>query len=58
MIGATPFHKALPRRSVATQSQLGDKILPLIRTPFDLLALGPRIALGSVNSINETLAQL
>ena len=37
---------------------LGDKILPMLRNPTDVLFLGPRIALGALLSTNQNLEQL
>lgn len=42
----------------ASTSQLGDRLLPLLRTPFDALALGPRVTLGALASLPQLLQQL
>ena len=38
--------------------QPGDRLFPLIRTPFDLLALPGRVALGTLQSLPEVLEKL
>ena len=38
--------------------QPGDKLLPLLRTPFDLLALPGSVALGTLQSLPELLEKL
>ena len=48
----------LPLRSLyqpPAAAQPGDKLLPLLRTPGDLLALGPRVALGALNTLPALL---
>lgn len=37
---------------------VGDKLLPLIRTPFDLIALPGRVALGTLQSLPEVLEKM
>ena len=46
----SPFSATLP---AASGAQLGDKILPLLRNPLDFLALGPRVALGTLQSLEK-----
>lgn len=50
----TPFSATQP----AAAGQPGDKLLPLLRTPFDLLALPGRVALGTLQSLPEILEKL
>lgn len=50
----TPFNATQP----AAAGQVGDKLLPLIRTPFDLVALPARVALGTLQSLPEILEKL
>ena len=53
---------SLPRRasySVRCQaSQVGDKVLPLLRSPTDVLFLGPRLALGALLSVSQNVERL
>jgi hypothetical protein len=42
----------------AARSELGDKLLPMLRTPADVLALGPRVALGALSSLPDGLQKL
>lgn len=42
----------------AAAGGVGDRLLPLLRTPFDLLALPGRVALGAVQSIPEVLEKM
>lgn len=44
--------------SVRCQSQVGDKVLPMLRGPADILFLGPRIALGALLTANQNLERL
>lgn len=37
---------------------VGDRLLPLIRTPFDLIALPGRVALGTLQSLPELLEKM
>lgn len=46
------------RRVVRCQAQPGDKVLPMLRSPADLLFLGPRVALGAVLNTSQNLEQL
>lgn len=48
----------VPRAQAPNQSQPGDRILPLLRTPFDIFALGPRLSLGALSSIPDLLQQI
>jgi hypothetical protein len=43
---------------VRSQAQLGDKVLPLLRSPADFLFAGPRVALGALLSASQNLEQL
>ena len=60
------FGIQLPRLTPAPSSastrcqaqQVGDKVLPLIRQPQDILFLGPRIALGALLSTSQNLERL
>lgn len=55
-----------PRGPIAVRASLqpsqpgqpGDKLLPLLRSPFDLLALGPRVALGALTSLPQVFGEL
>lgn len=49
----TPFGASQP-----AQPGPGDKLLPLLRTPFDLLALPGRVALGTLQSLPEVLEKM
>jgi hypothetical protein len=44
--------------SVRCQSQVGDKVLPMLRGPADILFLGPRLALGALLTANQNLERL
>ncbi|KAL6774013.1 hypothetical protein ACKKBG_A23445 [Auxenochlorella protothecoides x Auxenochlorella symbiontica] len=61
-LGSVPVHR--PRRGVQVRAQFGptpqpgDRLLPLLRSPADVLALGPRVALGVLQSFPEALSQL
>lgn len=48
----------VPRAEAPQQPQPGERILPLLRTPGDVLALGPRAALGALRAGPELLAQV
>ncbi|KAL4437359.1 hypothetical protein ABPG75_004498 [Micractinium tetrahymenae] len=50
----TPFAASQP----APAGGPGDKLLPLLRTPFDLLALPGRVALGTLQSLPEVLEKI
>ena len=50
----SPFAATQP----AASGGVGDKLLPLLRSPFDLLALGPRVTLGALQSLPEVLEKL
>lgn len=50
----SPFSATQP----AASGGVGDKLLPLLRSPFDLLALGPRVALGLSSSLPELLEKM
>lgn len=49
-----PFSPTQPSPS----GGVGDKLLPLLRTPFDILALPGRVALGTLQSLPEVLEKL
>eukprot|EP00887_Chlorella_sp_A99_P003833 scaffold11.g3833.t1 len=60
---ARPAHRThllVPRASIqpSPPGQPGDKLLPLLRTPLDLLALGPRVALGALTSLPQVLEKI
>ncbi len=42
----------------ASAGQPGDKLLPLLRTPLDLVALPGRVALGTLQSLPEILEKM
>lgn len=50
----TPFAASQPSPAGGP----GDKLLPLLRTPFDLLALPGRVALGTLQSLPEVLEKI
>lgn len=50
----SPFGATQP----SAMGGVGDKLLPLIRTPFDLVALPARLALGTLQSLPEVLEKL
>lgn len=50
----TPFAASQPSPAGGP----GDKLLPLLRTPFDLLALPGRVALGTLQSLPEVLEKM
>ena len=50
----TPFAATQP----SPAGGVGDKLLPLLRSPFDLLALPGRVALGAVQSLPEVLEKM
>ena len=60
--GARSGRSAVVPRAQSYQAgppgQLGDKLLPLLRTPADMLALGPRVALGALASLPQALQTL
>ncbi|KAG2495236.1 hypothetical protein HYH03_006509 [Edaphochlamys debaryana] len=45
-------------RSYETDSAVGNKIEPWLKTPFDLLAFGPRAGMGALLSMPEKLSTL
>lgn len=49
---------ARPSRATVCARALGDKVLPMIRGPADLLFMGPRVALGALLSAGQNLEQL
>ena len=55
-IGSRKSNVATP--SVRCQSQVGDKVLPMLRGPADILFLGPRLALGALLTANQNLERL
>jgi len=55
-IASRKTHAGSP--SVRCQSQVGDKVLPMLRGPADILFLGPRFALGAVLTANQNLERL
>lgn len=57
--GLRPARGAVaPRAQYQPTGQPGDRILPLLRTPADMLAMGPRVALGALASLPQTLQNL
>jgi hypothetical protein len=64
-LSTRPIHIAIGSRktavgspSVRCQSQVGDKVLPMLRGPADILFLGPRLALGALLTANQNLERL
>ena len=50
---APPRVQAAYQNGTGPPQQPGDRLLPLLRGPGDLLALGPRVAIGALNSLPQ-----
>lgn len=50
----SPFGATQP----APSGGVGDKLLPQLRTPWDLVALPGRVALGALQSLPEVLEKM
>ena len=57
-IGARKTVVPNTKSGVRCQSQIGDKVLPMLRGPADILLLGPRVALGALLTTSQNLERL